>query len=135
MKCLLQHNLIISKMESVELLEIQFLVLGNEYTKSTKSSSVIKLRRFINHFGVNPKLIATIWSLIRELKMLRTGCKRKYILMTFCFIKCNISENKAHSMFDVDEKTFREWKYHLMEVMSRMKVVSIINLIFLQLTT
>ena len=103
-----------------------FSNLGCEIAKSRDSLAMrYELSRFVNHFGAKPKAIAAAWCLLHKDSKLRNGFKRKHLLMAMCYLKRNISENLAHSLFDVDEKTYREWRNCVVEKLLKSSVVSV----------
>ena len=109
----------------LDLHEANFVELGNVCTATDSNlSKITQHRRFISHFGFHPRVVGAAWELLQREKRLRNGCKTKYLLMAFHYVKNKCTESQAHSRFKIHEDTHREWKDYLLRFIKSLKLVS-----------
>jgi len=106
-------------------LEHWFLSLGNVVTKSTGVCLATQLERFVAHFGVNPSICKLLWVLLKETPNFDSHAQKNHLLWALHWLKTNCNEANMHSMFGMDEKTFRKWKYYFVKKIAELDRVII----------
>lgn len=94
----------------------------------TESTSVSK-RRFRACFGVNPKICAILWDLIRP-EVPRTT-HPNHLLWGLMFLKVYGTEPIHASIVGANEKTFRKWQWLIITALSNIKAVCYFFLLLL----
>jgi hypothetical protein len=106
----------------------EFEAMGQElagYTIST--SEKIKRDRFISFFGVEPLIVAVVWSMLVDVEDEVHVCfanveslKPEYLLWALLFLKCYNTTTRNAAIAGVDEKTFRNWSWIFVEAIANL---------------
>ena len=72
-------------------------------------------RKFRAHFGVSPLVCYLVWMLLANAKRLPTGAKPIHLLPALLFMKVYSSEAVLSPKVGMDEKTYREWNWQMIE--------------------
>ncbi len=88
---------------------------------NNSNSSVTGYRRFKTFFGVSPQVCGVVWNLIEKKP---PGSKPIHLLWSLLFLKAYNKEHVNATLTEVDEKTFREWTWKFVNLLSRLRVVS-----------
>lgn len=86
--------------------------------------TVTKRRRFVSRFGIDPWLVAMIWNIIIIQANFPVGATVINLLWTLNFLKTYDKESNIAGFFGVDEKTYRNWNWTMLQCLATMNVVS-----------
>lgn len=118
----------------------EFEAMGQQlagYNVST--SEKIRRNRFVSFFGVEPLIVSIVWSMLVDVEDEIMVCfaavdkvKPLYLLWALLFLKCYNTNTRNAAIAAVDEKTYRNWSWMVVEAIANLdrEVVSA-NLIFL----
>lgn len=99
----------------------QFMRLGARITNRAGDRSFpTELRRFRAFFGVSPTTCAIIWGRIKTLGW-APRAQPQHLLWGFMFLYLYDSEEVMAGFLGVDEQTYREWSFEMVEVIARLK--------------
>jgi hypothetical protein len=82
-------------------------------------------RQFIGVYGACCDIVARLWLLARQ-KLTQVGCGPRQLLWALHFLKTYTNEHESASMFGIDEKTLRKWRWIVVEVLANLKLVRLI---------
>ena len=102
----------------------QFEAMGQQlagYAIST--SDKIKREQFVSFFGVEPLIVAIIWSMIVDedhalVAFHVDSPKPIHLLWALLFLKCYNTNTRNAAMASCDEKTFRHWSWIYVEAIA-----------------
>jgi hypothetical protein len=83
-----------------------------------------KRRRFVSRFGVDALMVMTIWNTIIGQIEFPVGATVMNLLWSLSFLKTYDTEHNIAGFFGVDEKTYRNWNWRILDCLSRMPVVT-----------
>jgi hypothetical protein len=106
---------------------------------NVSTSEKIRRNRFVSFFGVEPLIVSIVWSMLVDVEDEIMVCfaavdkvKPLYLLWALLFLKCYNINTRNAAIAAVDEKTYRNWSWMVVEAIANLdrEVVSA-NLIFL----
>ena len=74
----------------------------------------------VSRFGVEPTMVATMWDISITHTNFSSGAKLVHLLWSLNFLKIFDS---VHGFFGVDEKTYRQWMWPIIQCIASMSVV------------
>lgn len=86
-----------------------------------QNSTMTGYRKYITFFGVSPNVCAVAWKLLKRKPQ---GSQPKHLLWSLLFLKTYNKEHVNASLAGADEKTFREWSWKFVKMLSDLRVVS-----------
>ncbi len=87
----------------------------------SQNSTMIGYRKYKTFFGVSPNVCGVAWKLLKQKPQ---GSQPKHLLWSLLFLKAYNKEHINASIAGVDEKTFREWSWEFVKMISDLRVVS-----------
>ena len=90
-------------------------------------SEIIRQRRFITFFGASYDVIFDLWELI--VNYLPRNRNPMHLMWTMLFLKQYNKDSTNASVCGCDEKTFRNWVWLYLRVISRLDFVSLFKII------
>lgn len=107
--------------------------------KAQNKSEISFLRRWKEHFGIRPRLIAHIWdTLLDKTMLLEIGASKKHLLWALMFLRLYLTEKVNCSLAGcLDEGTFRGWCWRFIDELAALapSLVSLSCVSLLRLTT
>lgn len=94
---------------------------------NSSNSSLTGLRKFRTFYGVSPVVCEILWNLMRDKC---SGAEIKHLLWCLLFLKRYNTEHINATIVGVDEKTFRLWSWHFIEMLSNLDVVYSVLIFF-----
>lgn len=85
------------------------------------NSTMTGYRKFKTFFGVSPNVCGVVWNIIEDKPH---HSEPKHLLWTLLFLKSYHKEHVNSTLTGVDEKTFREWVWKFVALLSQLQVVS-----------
>ena len=76
-------------------------------------------RSYLSHFGVDPKVTAKIWDMIKPDLPPRTKCH--HLLWALMLLKVYNTENILSSWVGVSDNTFRKHAWSIIKIISKQK--------------
>lgn len=92
------------------------------------NSSMTGYRKYRTFFGVSPNVCGVVWKLMKEKPH---NSEPKHLLWCLLFLKAYNKEHVNSTLAGADEKTFREWTWKFVDLLSRLDVVSNLKKYFL----
>jgi hypothetical protein len=74
----------------------------------------------VSRFGVEPTMVAMMWDISITQTNFSSGAKLVHLLWSLNFLKIFDS---VHGFFGVDEKTYRQWMWPIIQCIASMSVV------------
>ena len=109
----------------------QFMSMGRRITnRADERHFSTELRRFRAFFGVSPSTCALTWGKIATLG-LAPRARPVHLLWALLFLNLYDPEEVIAGFLRVDERTYREWSFDLVEVIAKLKpyYVSLLHVI------
>jgi hypothetical protein len=101
----------------LEILGMKMMKKGAAVGGGRQYSEKIKNRRFIASFGATPFICAIVWNELKENNWFRRSPARRvkpcHLFMGLHFLKGYNTEESNATMFQCDEKTFRQWSWYI----------------------
>ena len=95
--------------------------LGARIThRSNDRSFATELRHFRAFFGISPSTCAFTWGKIKELD-LAPRAQPVHLLWALLFLHIYETECVIAGFLGVDEQTYRQWSFELVEVIAKLK--------------
>jgi hypothetical protein len=99
----------------------EFLLLGKRVTQRADSRCFsTELRRFRAFFGVSPSTCALLWGRIRAQDFAPRATPR-HLLWGLMHLNLYLTEEVVAGFLGVDEGTYREWSFLMVQVIGRLK--------------
>ena len=106
----------------------EFEAMGQQLANYAPSTSAkIRRDRFVSFYGVVPLIVAVVWSMLVDVEDHIMVCfasveavKPVYLLWALLFLKCYNTNIRNAAMAGVDEKTFRNWSWILVEAIANL---------------
>lgn len=98
-----------------------FNTIGSRMMRKTPSNSPYYMRRFRSFFGVPPNGAAELWTF---LPVVHNG-HPKHLLWALSLLKIYATEHILASFASCDEKTFRQWAWAHVRLLSDSRIVSL----------
>jgi len=92
--------------------------------KQPGNSLMVKMRRFVGHFGVNWHICASLWVLMLPLidsEAIYNGIKPLYLLWALHFMKVYGTESVNAATKKCDKKTHRKWVWLVVEALAQLE--------------
>jgi hypothetical protein len=101
----------------------EMLLLAN--IGQTNIQNEIEIRRLLRSmFGFDAEVVALVWNMLEQRKVLVSGAKIKYLLYMCCFLKTYLTYDQYRVMFGVSYPTFKSWVWYFAGHISKLDVVS-----------
>lgn len=99
-----------------------FMQLGLRYAHHPAGERNFRseLKTFRSYFGINPSNVAILWGKIRE-KNLAPRATPTHLLMGLYFLTVYSTDEVSANHFKVHEETYREWSWHMIQVIAKLK--------------
>ena len=81
-------------------------------------------RRFVAAFGINPRVVASIWNRIQAKDLAPDGMLVKHLLWALYFLKTYQPEAYTANRCQVDENTYWKWLWIVLDVLGELDLVS-----------
>ena len=114
-------------------LRSEFIEIAAEiFRRQLGNSEVIVKRRFRGLFGISVDVCVQVWNLLG--KRIPEASHPRHLLWALLFLKSYANETVISAMTGSDEKTQRLWIWQFVRAIARLKLVSVIQFLFLNLT-
>lgn len=99
-----------------------FFQIGSIYCNASTNAHSKSERRFRALYGTSESICSNVWEHLR--RNLVNNSKPLYLLFAFAFLKIYATESIFHTIFKVDEDTFRKWSRYFVKKISEIPNVS-----------